>query len=129
MKLTSGKLKFWEWIKPPVGAGTFCPAPILIFYIPPCWKCLPASGAGTFTSSEKGNRLKSSFTLDVFGKSRQWREGRAFQSPHRKKNSWRFTALGGEIQDFVLTHMGNFCAFDFGIPLGGFPVFHSRKLQ
>ncbi len=28
--------------KDPVGAGTFCPLPILIFYIPPCWKCLPA---------------------------------------------------------------------------------------
>ncbi len=28
--------------KDPVGAGTFCPSPILVFYIPPCWKCLPA---------------------------------------------------------------------------------------
>ena len=22
--------------KPPAGAGTFCPSPMLIFYIPPC---------------------------------------------------------------------------------------------
>ena len=28
--------------KAPVGAGTFCPLTILVFYIPPCWKCLPA---------------------------------------------------------------------------------------
>jgi hypothetical protein len=45
MKLSSGKLKFWEWKKSPVDAGTFCASPILVFYIPTCWKCLPASGA------------------------------------------------------------------------------------
>jgi hypothetical protein len=28
--------------KPPVGAGTFCPLSILIFYILPCWKYLPS---------------------------------------------------------------------------------------
>jgi hypothetical protein len=28
--------------KSPVGARTFCPSPILVFYIPSCWKCLPA---------------------------------------------------------------------------------------
>jgi hypothetical protein len=28
--------------KPPVGAGTFFPSPTLVFYIPPCRKCLPA---------------------------------------------------------------------------------------
>jgi hypothetical protein len=28
--------------KDPVGAGTFFPSPILVYYIPPCWKCLPA---------------------------------------------------------------------------------------
>jgi hypothetical protein len=32
--------------KPPVGAGTFFPLPILIFYILLCWKYLPVSGAG-----------------------------------------------------------------------------------
>jgi hypothetical protein len=32
--------------KPRVGAGTFCPLPILIFYILPCWEYLPVSGAG-----------------------------------------------------------------------------------
>jgi hypothetical protein len=44
MNLSSGKLQFWECKKSPVGAGTFCPSPILAFYIPPCRKCLPASG-------------------------------------------------------------------------------------
>jgi len=48
MKLSSGKLQFWERKKTPVGAGTFCPPPILVFYIPPCRKCLPASEAGPF---------------------------------------------------------------------------------
>jgi hypothetical protein len=34
MKLSSGKLQFWEWMgKDPVGAGTFCPSPILVYYI------------------------------------------------------------------------------------------------
>ncbi len=28
--------------KPPVGVGTFCPSPMLAFYIPPCRKCPPA---------------------------------------------------------------------------------------
>ncbi len=27
--------------KAPVGAGSFCPSPMLVFYIPPCRKCLP----------------------------------------------------------------------------------------
>jgi hypothetical protein len=27
--------------KPPVGAGTFFPSPTLVFYNPPCRKCLP----------------------------------------------------------------------------------------
>jgi hypothetical protein len=31
--------------KPPIGAGTFCPSPVLVLYIPPCRKCFPASGA------------------------------------------------------------------------------------
>jgi hypothetical protein len=42
MKLLSRKLQFWEWKKPPVGAGTFYPSPMLVFYIPPCWKRLRA---------------------------------------------------------------------------------------
>jgi hypothetical protein len=25
--------------KPPVGAGTFFPLPMLVIYIPPCWNC------------------------------------------------------------------------------------------
>jgi hypothetical protein len=29
-----------------VGAGTFCPLSILIFYILPCWEYLPISGDG-----------------------------------------------------------------------------------
>jgi hypothetical protein len=28
--------------KPPVGAGTFCPLPLLVFYISPCRKTYPA---------------------------------------------------------------------------------------
>jgi hypothetical protein len=35
--------------KPPVGAGTFCPLPILVYYIPSCRKYLPISGARTST--------------------------------------------------------------------------------
>jgi hypothetical protein len=31
--------------KPPVDAGTFCPLSVLVFYIPPCRKYLPVSGA------------------------------------------------------------------------------------
>jgi hypothetical protein len=46
MKLSSGKLQFWEWEKTPVGPGTVFPLPLLVFYIPPCRKCLPASGDG-----------------------------------------------------------------------------------
>jgi hypothetical protein len=46
MKPSSGKLQFWECKKTPVGAETFCPSPILSFYIPPYRKYLPASGAG-----------------------------------------------------------------------------------
>jgi hypothetical protein len=33
MKFSSGKLQFWERKKPPVGAGTFCPSPILVLDI------------------------------------------------------------------------------------------------
>jgi hypothetical protein len=29
--------------KNPVGVGTFCPSLMLVFNIPPCWKCFPAS--------------------------------------------------------------------------------------
>jgi hypothetical protein len=43
MKLSFGKL-FWKGKKRSVGAGTFCPSPVLAFYIPPCKKYLPASG-------------------------------------------------------------------------------------
>jgi hypothetical protein len=42
MKLSCGKLQYWIWKKSPVGAGTFCPSPMLAFYIPQCRKCLPA---------------------------------------------------------------------------------------
>jgi len=45
MKLSSGKLQFLECNEPPVDAGTFCSLSILVFYIPPFWKCLPGSGA------------------------------------------------------------------------------------
>jgi hypothetical protein len=54
MMLSSGKFQFLEWKKPPVGAGTFCPSPILVFYmyILQCRKCLPASGAGPSVMQE-----------------------------------------------------------------------------
>jgi hypothetical protein len=42
MKLSSGKVAVLEMDKPPVGAGTFCPSPMLAFYIPQCRKCLAA---------------------------------------------------------------------------------------
>jgi hypothetical protein len=47
-KATQNEALLWKvavlgMVKPPVGAGTFCPSPILAFYIPPCWKYLPVS--------------------------------------------------------------------------------------
>jgi hypothetical protein len=45
MKLSSGILQYIGMKKPPVGAGTFCPFHILVFYIPACRKYLPVSGA------------------------------------------------------------------------------------
>jgi hypothetical protein len=45
MKLSSGILPYIGMKKPPVGAGTFFPLHILVFYIPPCRKYLPVSGA------------------------------------------------------------------------------------
>jgi hypothetical protein len=39
------KIQAWECKKPPVDSGTFCNLSILVFYIPPFWKCLPGSGA------------------------------------------------------------------------------------
>jgi hypothetical protein len=40
------KIAVLEVKNPPVGAGTFCPLSILIFYILLCWKYLPVSEAG-----------------------------------------------------------------------------------
>jgi hypothetical protein len=47
MKLSSGIFQYIGMKKPPVGAGTVCPLHILVFYIPPCRKYLPVSGAKT----------------------------------------------------------------------------------
>jgi hypothetical protein len=58
MKLSSGKLQIWEQKKPPVGAATFCPSPILVFDIPPCRKCLPVSEAGHFAVLMQENFVK-----------------------------------------------------------------------
>jgi hypothetical protein len=66
--------------KPPVGAGTFCPLPILIFYILLCWKYLPVSGAGPSP----------------------WCYRKIPDEPQIKnvrKNCRRFTAWGGKVQD------------------------------
>jgi hypothetical protein len=38
MKLSFCKFAVLGVKKPPVGAGTFCPSPMLAFYIPPGWK-------------------------------------------------------------------------------------------
>ncbi len=47
--------------KPTVGAGTFCPSPILVFYIPPCQKCLPA-----WKNVKNGRETKCSGTKALF---------------------------------------------------------------
>ena len=66
--------------KSPVGAGTFCPLSILIFYILLCWKYLPVSEAGPSL----------------------WRYRKIPEDPQIKnvrKNCRRFTAWGGKVQD------------------------------
>jgi hypothetical protein len=66
--------------KPPVGAGTFCPLSILVFYISPCWKYLPVSGAGPSPCCSRKIPEKP-------------------QIENVRKNCRRFTAWGGEVQD------------------------------
>jgi hypothetical protein len=66
--------------KSPVGAGTFCPLSILIFYIHLCWKYLPVSEAGPSP----------------------WCYRKIPEDPQIKnvrKNCRRFTAWGGKVQD------------------------------
>jgi hypothetical protein len=66
--------------KPHVGAGTFCPLPILTFYILLCWKYLPVSGAGPSP----------------------WCYRKIPEEPQIKnvrKNCRRFIAWGGKVQD------------------------------
>jgi hypothetical protein len=46
--------------KPPVGAGTFCHLPILIFYFLPCWKYRPVSGAGPSPCCYRKNSVRTS---------------------------------------------------------------------
>jgi hypothetical protein len=41
MKLSPWKIAVLGMEKPPVGVRTFCPLSMLVFYIPPCWKCPP----------------------------------------------------------------------------------------
>jgi hypothetical protein len=60
MKLSSGKLQFWECKKPLFDAGTFYSSPILVFYIPPCRKLLPGSGAVTYAVLMQENSVKVS---------------------------------------------------------------------
>jgi hypothetical protein len=66
--------------KPPLGAGTFCPLPILIFYIDPCWEYLPVSGAGPSPCCYRKIPQKP-------------------QIKNVRKNCRRFTAWRGEVQD------------------------------
>jgi hypothetical protein len=80
MKLSSGKLQMWEEKKPPVGAGTFFPLHILVFYIPPCWKYLPVSGARS-----------SPYCYRKIPKE--------LQIKNVRKNCRRFTAWRMEVQD------------------------------
>jgi hypothetical protein len=45
-KANQNETRLWKFAvlemeKPPVGAGTFCPSPMLAFYFPHCRKCLP----------------------------------------------------------------------------------------
>jgi hypothetical protein len=75
MKLSSGKLQ-----KSPVGAGTFCPLPILVFYILPCCKYFPVPRA----------------------RPSPWCYTKIPEEPQIKnvtKNCRKFTAWGGEVQD------------------------------
>jgi hypothetical protein len=66
--------------KPPVGAGTFCPLSVLLFYILTCWKYLPVSGARPSPCCY-GKILEKSQIKNVM------------------KNCRRFTAWGGKVQD------------------------------
>jgi hypothetical protein len=83
MKLSSGILPYIGMKKPPVGAGTFFPLHILIFYIPPCWKYLPGSEAGPSP----------------------WCYRKIPEYPQIKnvrKNCRRYTAWGGKVQDLAI---------------------------
>jgi hypothetical protein len=69
--------------KSPVGAGTFCPMSILIFYILLCWKYLSVSEAGPSP----------------------WCYRKIPEDPQIKnvrKNCRRFTAWGGKVQDLEI---------------------------
>jgi hypothetical protein len=66
--------------KPPVGAGTFCPLSILLFYSLPYWIYLPVSETGPFP-----------------GGCRKIPEEP--QIKNVRKNCLRFTTWGGEVQD------------------------------
>jgi hypothetical protein len=63
MKHYSGKLQFWEWIKLPVGAGTFCPSPML--------PSMPEMSFGlrrrTFCHADAG-RFRKSLKIKITGK-------------------------------------------------------------
>jgi hypothetical protein len=70
-------LQFWEEKKPPVGAETFCPSPLLAFYIPPCRKSLLALEAGpsaVLMQEEVRKSLKIIITGNTAGDSPQEEE-------------------------------------------------------
>jgi hypothetical protein len=69
--------------KTPVGAGTFCPLSILVFYISPCWIYLPVSGARPSPCCFRKIPEKP-------------------QIKNVRKNCRRFTAWGGEVQDLEI---------------------------
>ncbi len=73
--------------KSPVGAGTFCPLSILIFYILLCWKYLPVSEAGP------SPRCYRKIPEDP-------------QIKNVRKNCRRFTAWGGKVQDLDIFGQG-----------------------
>jgi hypothetical protein len=79
MKLFSGKWQFWEEKKPPVGAETFCPSPLLAFYIPPCRKSILASEAGP-SAVLFARRFRKSLKIKITGKT-------AGDSPHGEGKS------------------------------------------
>ncbi len=100
--------------KPPVGAGTFYPLSILIFYILLCWKYLPVSEAGPSP----------------------WCYRKIPEDPQIKnvrKNCRRFTAWGGKVQDLDIfskvRNISGSLVYSLYIPSGFWPRVRARALH